>query len=110
MDISHITENVKISSSTRHDGICARIFKISSPVKDSKLANLFNDSFFQAAFLETWERSIVITVHKHGDLYELQNYRPISLLTTVSEILEKTINQQLTSFLNLLLSSQHVYS
>ena len=41
-DVSNTIKSVKISSSTGHNGICARMLKISSLVLSSKLANLFN--------------------------------------------------------------------
>jgi hypothetical protein len=41
----------------------------------------------------------VLPLHKGGDLSDLKNYRPISKLSSLSNILESLINCQLRSFL-----------
>ena len=51
-----------------------------------------------------------IPVHKSGNISDINNYRPISLLPILSKILEKVVANQLVSFLEsnkLLSNSQH---
>jgi len=43
--------------------------------------------------------SVVIPVHKKGDKTNLTNYRPISLLTSFSKVLEKALYSRLTEYL-----------
>ena len=38
-------------------------------------------------------------MHKCGNAYEAQNYRPISLLPTIGKILEKILCDRMTTFL-----------
>ena len=52
----------------------------------------------------------VIPIHKKGSLNDISNYRPISLLPSISKILEKLIFKQLSTYLNehkLLYDSQY---
>ena len=42
----------------------------------------------------------VIPIHKKGDATVFNNYRPISLLPTISRVLEKIIYDQVSCYLN----------
>ena len=42
----------------------------------------------------------IYPIHKGGTKYDPANYRPISILPTVSKIFEKHINKHLMAFLN----------
>ncbi|KAI0229832.1 hypothetical protein LSAT2_019757, partial [Lamellibrachia satsuma] len=48
----------------------------------------------------------IIPVFKSGDRFQFSNYRPISLLSQFSKILEKIFNKRLTSFIE----AQHILS
>ena len=57
-----------------------------------------------------WKNAKVISVFKSGDPAEPGNYRPISILPTLSKILEKAVHNSLMDFLemeNLLTSQQY---
>ena len=61
---------------------------------------------------QTVEHSIIIPVHKAGDIEEPTNFRPVNLLLILSKIFEKFISTQLTEYLennNLLNESQNAY-
>jgi hypothetical protein len=56
--------------------------------------------------------SIVRPLHKKGDKTNMSNYRPISLLTTFSEVLKKVMYNRLSHYLqtnNILLPEQFVF-
>jgi sarcosine oxidase/L-pipecolate oxidase len=50
---------------------------------------LFNNSLHQNIFPTNWKLAHVIPLLKAGDKSFLANYRPVSLLSCVSKILEK---------------------
>ena len=50
---------------------------------------LFNNSLHQNIFPTNWKLAHVIPLFKAGDKSFLANYRPVSLLSCVSKILEK---------------------
>ena len=52
-------------------------------------------------------RFMIIPVPKKGDLQEVSNYRPISLLCIISKMLESIILKQIISFILPQLSKNH---
>lgn len=49
-------------------------------------------------FPKVFKKSLITPVHKGGKKDDMGNYRPISVLTTLSKILEKVLNSRLTNF------------
>ena len=71
-----------------------------------------NTSIVTKVFPKPWKHSIIIPIHRSGDIEEPTNFRPINLLPILSKILEKVISTQLTEYLeknNLLNGSQYAY-
>ena len=64
------------------------------------LCKIFNDSILEGIFPTSMKQSEVIPLYKGKEMDERINYRPISLLITVSKVLEKLIYKRLYSFLN----------
>ncbi len=72
----------------------------------SSLALLFNRSFADCRFPTDWKHALVVPVFKRGNRSLLTNYRPISLLSTVSKVCERVIYDKLYRFLSPVLSHQ----
>ena len=71
---------------------------------------IFKKSIISGHFPETWKHAIVTPVHKKGDVFSPSNYRPISLLSTISKVFEKLVNEQLRDYLssnNIISRAQH---
>lgn len=62
------------------------------------LTHIYNQSFSDGIFPDAWKVATVSPIHKNGPKNCIGNYRPISLLTTFSKLLEKLVNNRLTSF------------
>ena len=70
----------------------------------------FNQSFTVGIIPSKLKIAKIIPIHKKGDLNDINNYRPISLLPAFSKLLEKIVCKQLISFLtteNLLYRHQY---
>jgi hypothetical protein len=61
----------------------------------SPLTYICNQSLAQGIFLDKLKFAVVKPIFKNCDKYEPSNYRPISLLSTFSKILEKVIHNRL---------------
>ena len=64
------------------------------------ITNIINQSIDNCIFPESWKISEIHPKHKKGGRLDIKNYRPISILPNLSKIIEKTISNQLTNYLN----------
>uniref|UniRef100_A0A3P9HF32 Reverse transcriptase domain-containing protein n=1 Tax=Oryzias latipes TaxID=8090 RepID=A0A3P9HF32_ORYLA len=71
------------------------------------ITKIINLSLSQKTFPSTWKPAIVSPIIKSGDLHSMSNYRPISILPTVSKIAEKLVAKQIINHLDTTLYSLH---
>ena len=62
------------------------------------LTIIFNQSLKTGIFPVDWALARVSPIFKSGVKSEIGNYRPISVLSTVSKIFEKVICNQITNY------------
>ena len=65
------------------------------------LCNIINLSFVSGSFPDPLKIVKVIPIHKNGSTQDINNYRPISLLSIFDEIMEKIMHERLYKFLEL---------
>ena len=104
-----IIKYLKNTASYGSDGIPLRFLRDSLPVIATYLTCILNTSIVTGSFPSLWKHAIVVPIFKSGDANEPKDYRPISLLSIISKVLEKVIAQQLMSHLeeNHMLSKTH---
>jgi len=108
-EIDKIIHSIKCKDSSGYDEISTKILKISAPYVLSPLTFIFNNILTTGVFLERLKFSEVKPLHKKGVTTDFSNYRPISLLTSFSKIIEKIIYNRLYSYLidnNILVNEQ----
>lgn len=64
------------------------------------LAHIVNRCFEDGIFPDIFKIGIIKPVHKSGNKLQLENYRPISLISNIGKVIEKIIKKRLTKFLN----------
>ena len=64
------------------------------------LTEIFAKSIYTGIFPNEWKEARVSPVHKNGAKHEPSNYRPISVIPTVSKIFEKIVFDQLNKYFN----------
>lgn len=103
---SHLRPNKAIGL----DNISARLLKSGTTILAPVLTSLFNKSITSLEFPLPWKRAKVVALFKSGKKTDPSNYRPISVLPSISKILEcAAVFKQLYSYLssnNLLSSNQ----
>ena len=78
------------------DTISSYFLKVASLVITPYLMHLFN-VFNNGLFPEVLKVCEVIPIYKSGDKTKVNNYRPISLLPSLSKVMEKLLVVRLTS-------------
>lgn len=109
-EVINIISNLKTNSAPGHDKIPTSLIKTCSVFLAEPIAHLCNLSFTNGIFPAVLKKAMVTPIYKAGDKQMPSNYRPISLLPTLSKIVEKVANKRLMSYLeknNLLASNQY---
>ena len=86
-------------NSSGFDGISPKILKLSAPYVVDSLTYLFNLCLSQNYFPKLFKHAKVIPLFKKGDINDCNNYRPISLLSSISKPLERHIHSHFSSFI-----------
>ena len=96
--IKSLVKSLKYTSGG-HDDITAKMIKLVIPFAITALTNIVNTSLVSGVFPEQWKKAIVIPIPKIPDPNNPNDYRPISLLATLSKILEKVVAKQMLKYL-----------
>lgn len=98
-EVSCLIESLDTKSAPGIDGINNGLLKAIRGVIAKPLAAIFNLSISTGHFPQNWKTATVIPIHKNGRKDIPNNYRPISLLSAYSKILERIVNKRLIKFL-----------
>jgi hypothetical protein len=100
-ELKTIIMSLKPKNSTEYEGISNKILKHCVHFISKTLTYIYNCSLTTRIFPESCKFAIVQPIYKKGGKKEINNYRPISLLTAMSKILEiimfKRLEEQLES-------------
>ena len=96
LDVINQCEN----KSTGPQSIPVNLLKLIPDLIITPLCNIIHKSFSTGIFPDALKISKVIPIHKGESTEELNNYRPISLLSIFDKIMEKLMHKRLYNFLN----------
>jgi hypothetical protein len=94
----HVKKTIKkLKSKNSCDvfGMSSKLIKLIGNEIAVPLAHIFNLSLISGDFPSKLKQCRVIPIYKAGDQLECDNYRPISLLSSISKILEKIVAEKL---------------
>ena len=82
------------------NSIPTKFLKLLSPTCSKVLSSIFNSCLRAGIYPSCLKTANVIPVFKKESPLDPSNYRPISLLSNINKIFEKTLHSRLTSFLD----------
>ena len=95
-----VIDNLENKNSSGHDGISNKLLKTIKGDISQSLTIIINQMLTTGIFPDDFKLSKVIPLFKKGDSSLLTNYRPISLLPTISKIFERVIHDQMYEYFN----------
>jgi len=98
--VHNLLSTYKLRTASGPDGISSIMLRNTSSSIVPSLSSLFNLSLRSGCVPSDWISSNVIPVHKSGNQSLVSNYRPISLLSLVSKVLERIVHNRLSHHLS----------
>lgn len=100
LEITNIITSLKNNAAPGYDGIKAKTIKQLVLVLAPIISKIINNCLIQGEFPDILKIAKVTPVYKKGSKYDINNYRPISVLPVFSKIYEKVIKNRLLQHLN----------
>ena len=99
-EITKLLEGLPNKRSSGHDNISNLLLKALVKQKSPILEVLFNESLLTGQFPDKMKIADVVPLYKSKEHDIVDNYRPISLLFTISKVLERIVYRRVYKFLN----------
>jgi len=99
-EITTIIKSLKAKNSYGYDEVTTKLLKISAKYICSPLTHICNKAISSGTFPERLKYSVTKPLYKKGDKTDPSNYRPISILTSFSKVLEKALYNRLVEYIN----------
>lgn len=109
-DLNKIIDSLKNKWSSGYDDVPIKVIKAAKGPLIKPLMHAINASFISGIFPRQLKIARVIPIYKKGEETNIKNYRPISILPSISKIFEKAMYLNLTRHLekyNLYNEEQH---
>ena len=97
-EIEDLISNMNKSKSYGPNSIPTSFLHLIKGIISEPLSKLFNCSFETGLFPDLMKNAKVIPVFKNGSKLACNNYRPISLLSNISKLIEKAMYKRLHTF------------
>ena len=92
--IKNEIKKLKCNKSSGYDKILVQFVKDAAEILCNPLAAIFNSSFKMGIFPGIWKIARITSIFKSGSNSDMGNYRPISILSVFSKLLEKLGHDQ----------------
>ena len=97
-EIFNHLKNLNIKKSTGEDNIPPNVLKLSANILKTPLTFTVNASIKEFNFPTKAKRAEVATIFKSDDKTDIKNYRPVSILNSLSKVFENVIKNQIVPF------------
>ena len=100
IEIFNVINSLNPRKANGYDNISSYFLRIGNKISAPALSLFFECVFELGVFPQIFKTAEVIPIHKSSNKKLVSNYRPISLLPSLSKVLEKLIKHQLVNFFN----------
>ena len=98
--VRKVVMNLDLSKASGPECVPVVVLKNCEPELSYILAELFNKCLKESCFPGCWKVLSVVPVFKNvGERFTAKNYRPVSLLSVVSKVFEKLVNNRIVDHL-----------
>ena len=98
IELKHIISKMKNGSSEALDGSSTNLVKEIFPVISPVLCHIINLIFETGVYPSSFKSARIVTLHKGDDPRLPANYRPISILSAFSKVVERALYNRIYSF------------
>ena len=112
IEISRLLRSMKSKTSTSHDGLSSKLIKQLASSISYPISIITNRSFETGVVPISMKIAKIVPIYKAKDKTDMGNYMHISLLPTVSKILQKAVHHRLYFYCkaeNILYADQYAY-
>ena len=98
-EVLEVLYSIDPDKSCGPDNVPGRLLNEAAPWITEPLAHLFNLSMSTGSLPQDWTRANITPICKKGDKHSPCNYRPVSLTSLISKVMERLIHAKLKDFL-----------
>ena len=91
---------LSVDKATGLDGLLSRFVRDSASIIVCPLTHIINLSIIQSVVPDDVKSARVVPLLKKKDKTEVGNYRPVSILSIMSKVVEKVVYEQIETYLN----------
>ena len=100
LDVFFTLSKLDISKATGSDGFGPKLLKFCAPAISTPIQHLFSLSLSQHCIPADWCIHSITPLFKSGDKSSVKNYRPISILPTISLVFERIVFNKTINFVS----------
>ena len=93
--VREFMKNLRSGKATGNDSICNEMIILTKDIIGLTVANLFSKIIELEYFPNSWSLSMIVPVHKSGELDDPNNFRGISLNSCLSKLFTNIMNSRL---------------
>jgi hypothetical protein len=86
--INKLVSKINIKKATGVDQISSKLLRAGAPVINKHITTLVNNTIKTSVFPTRLKEAHVVPLHKKNDSLDKKNYRPVSILPTISKVYE----------------------
>lgn len=98
-EVANLINELKPKKAPGKDEITAELLKLAIYHVKKPLTYIINKILQSGKFPDAFKEAVVKPLFKKGDVLEMGNYRPISLISNLAKVTEKVIKQRINSYL-----------